>query len=135
MILAYKPQFVQPILKGEKIHTIREDKHNRWKPGRKIQQATGVRTKEYNCFSETRCLSIQTIQIIHTHNDNISTKTMLVDNKIFGRAVYQNCKLVFVSDNIELLSQKDGFTSINEFFEWFDTAFTGKIIHWTTFKY
>lgn len=48
MILGFKPQFVQPIIDRTKIHTIREDKHNRWVPGKVIHMATGVRTKSYS---------------------------------------------------------------------------------------
>jgi hypothetical protein len=36
MILGFKPCFVAPILAGTKIHTIRDDPHNRWKAGREI---------------------------------------------------------------------------------------------------
>lgn len=58
MILSFKKQFSEPILKGTKIHTIREDKPNRWKPGNKIHFANGVRTQNYNCFKESVCISV-----------------------------------------------------------------------------
>lgn len=41
MILSFKKQFLDPIITGSKIHTIRADKPNRWKPGNKIHFATG----------------------------------------------------------------------------------------------
>lgn len=63
MVLGFKPQFVQKILNKSKIHTIREDSNDRWKAGRKIQMATGVRTKNYNKFAETDCISTQKIEI------------------------------------------------------------------------
>ena len=65
MILSFKPQFNDKIIKGIKIHTIREDKHNRWKPGRTIQFANGIRTKNYKQFFEGECKSIQPIKILH----------------------------------------------------------------------
>lgn len=49
MILSFKEQFIPKILDGTKIHTIREDKKNRWEAGKKIHFATGVRTKNYKC--------------------------------------------------------------------------------------
>jgi len=58
MVLAFKKRFVEPIKKGVKIHTIREDKTNRWKSGMKVHAATGVRTKNYNCFFESVCIKI-----------------------------------------------------------------------------
>ena len=33
------------------------------------------------------------------------------------------------------LMTNDGFDSPEDFFEWFDEDFEGKIIHWTHFKY
>jgi len=58
MILGFKTKtkdgrytnFVEKIEKGEKIHTIREDKLNRWRAGRIIHAAVGVRTNEYRQF-------------------------------------------------------------------------------------
>ncbi len=47
MVLGFKERFVGRILSGVKIHTIREDGHNRWRVGRRIEFATGVRTKNY----------------------------------------------------------------------------------------
>jgi len=69
MVLGFEQQFVEPILSGTKIHTIREDKHNRWKPGRSIQMATGVRTKNYNQFNEDECVSVQEIKILYFDGD------------------------------------------------------------------
>jgi len=63
MIIGFKKQFVAPILAGTKVHTIRENKTNRWRPGTTIQFATGVRTKQYSQFKLNKCVSIQSIQI------------------------------------------------------------------------
>jgi hypothetical protein len=124
MILGFKPQFVEPILKGTKKHTIRIDKNNRWKPGRQIQFATGVRTKKYNCFREGWCRSTQSVEI--GYRDTIPYIT--VDGKDLN------------IDEIEILALNDGFSSSFYLFQWFvtysyTTSFLGKIIHWTDFKY
>lgn len=63
MILGFKPQFKEPILKGTKLHSIRPDKSKRWKPGNTIHFATGVRTKNYNCFKIGECKSVQDIEL------------------------------------------------------------------------
>ena len=63
MVLGFKEQFVKPILSGDKIHTIRADQFDRWYAGRNIHFATGVRTKDYNCFKEGECVGVQNIRI------------------------------------------------------------------------
>lgn len=121
MILGFHQQFVTPILNGTKIHTIREDKYNRWEPGRIIHGATGVRTKKYHQFFQEICKSTQKIEIRHY---NLLNPTIIIDERI-----------LFYFNQIVRLAQNDGFNSVNDFFNWFDTDFTGKIIHWTDFKY
>jgi hypothetical protein len=64
MILGFKPQFKEPILKGTKIHTLRDDEQERWRVGMTIHFATGVRTKYYNCFKQDKCKSTQQAIIV-----------------------------------------------------------------------
>lgn len=115
MNLSFKAQFKAPILSGDKIHSIREDPHNRWKPGRKIHFATGVRTSYYNCFKEGECVSVQRINIR-------------------GRLVYIDYEEL-VYPKLEMLAINDGFPDLEAFFKWFDQDFDGKIIQWTDFRY
>lgn len=63
MILPFKPQFIPKILDGPKIHTLRDDPHRRWHPGRAIHMATGVRTKYYHCFNQDVCTAVQEVYI------------------------------------------------------------------------
>jgi hypothetical protein len=128
MILGFKERFVEPILNGVKIHTIREDRHNRWEQFRLIQFATGVRTKQYNCFKELPCDSIQKIEITYQGKDIF----VYVD----GMYIYDSIAPHEISINKMLcLAINDGFKSLDDFFEWFNKDFTGKIIHWTNFRY
>ena len=64
MILTYSnPRFKDLILSGQKIHTIREDKNRRWKPGMKIQHWMGNPrnpSKNPHCFAEGICTEIHT---------------------------------------------------------------------------
>ena len=130
MILGFKPIFPEPILKEIKIHSIREDKHNRWKKDRKIHMATGVRTKNYHCFKEDVCRGTQKIKI------RLLDAPLCIEIYIDGEIRYNS--LIPDKDRsffIWSLSKNDGFDSINDFFKWFNTDFDGKIIHWTDFRY
>lgn len=105
----------------DKIHTIRTDTKNRWKPGRKIQMATGVRTKKYNCFNEDICKSVQEIDIKYI--GPFPYPQVKIDGRILGYCeTYE-------------LALSDGFDGIDAFCQWFKEDFTGKIIHWTDKRY
>ena len=119
MIIGFKEGFVEPIINGTKIHTIREDVHNRWKEGMKMHMATGVRTKKYHQFNEKICLSTQKIEIIHQN----CIKIIKINNR--------KLKL----SELYILAKNDGFANYDDFYFWFDKDFTGKIIHWTNLKY
>lgn len=127
MILGFKKQFKAPIVKGDKIHTIREDKNERWHAGKLIHFATGVRTKEYDNFLKDTCKSVQEIEIIHNENKEHAAYDkgvwVLVDN------------IVLSSFWVERLAINDGFKSVYDFFQWFSKDFKGKIIHWTNLRY
>ena len=141
MILSFKPQFKEPILIGSKIHTIREDKNNRWSVGKIIHFATGVRTKAYEQFDEGACKGVQVIEIeemimcaaeycfVHKF---IDPKSNIKHFKTFCVKI-DNRKLS--TDEIKALAKNDGFADANKFFEWFNCNFKGKIIHWTDFRY
>lgn len=115
-ILNGKPtNFKEKILAGQKIHTIREDKTNRWKVERVIQFCYGVRRKTF----ETKCLGIQRIRI---ESDKINFKIWVDDKKINETEIVN-------------LAHNDGFDSVIDFCNWFNKDFEGKIIHWTDKKY
>jgi hypothetical protein len=128
MILGFKKQFVPLILNGTKIHTIREDQKNRWKVGMKIHMATGVRTKEYNQFAIAKVTKIDSIAIAwhrhHTPEEVNQTVLVYINENRFS----------WSSKTIQELVKNDGFNTMEEFFEWFNEDFTGKIIHWELIK-
>lgn len=124
MILGFKPEFQEPILKGTKIHTIREDKPNRWKAGNKIHFATGVRTKKYNQFKLGKCVSVQQIEITRPiWSEYLNDAVVKIDGKTLTQEQQQQ------------LAYNDGFSNLLSFWLWFNEDFKGKIIHWTDFKY
>jgi hypothetical protein len=125
--------FEQKILSGTKIHSIREDSHGRWKSGRKIHMSYGVRTKNYRCFREDVCESIQTIQIKNAKNGDCC---VLIDDSLFYlRSRTQVGFYVITGNGMIKLAKNDGFGCITDFFKWFNKDFSGKIIHWTDFRY
>lgn len=114
MDLGFKPQFKDKILNGTKIHTIREDVHKRWKPGRKIAFVTGARTKERNVFFEATCTSVDDITIYPT------TKEVL----IYSRKL--------TTSEIKTFATNDGFDNVQDFWKWFEgKGGDYRLIHWT----
>lgn len=114
---ANKKGFVRP-----KIHTIRRDEMDRWKQGNKIHMAVRNRTPDRFQFAPVvTCSGIETIKI-----------------QWFN---YRKGSLITVNENVLNDDQKlqlainDGFESIKDFELWFNEDFTGKIIHWTPFRY
>lgn len=130
MILGFKPQFVAPINSGVKIHSIREDKTDRWKEGNTIHFATGVRTKNYDNFKTDVCKSTQSIEIFFNENEV---------HKDLDRGIWVLVDNIVLSDFwVKELAYRDGFKSVHEFYCWFGKNadyFKGKIIHWTDFQY
>ena len=137
MIIGFKPQFEAKIKAGTKIHTIREDKPNRWCAGRAMHMSTGVRTKNYRCFEMQTCTGTQTISIkCVLATERSKTFRVFIDGKFFADATeYKNGEVLAPMDRLGVLAANDGFINYAEFFGWFNKDFEGKIIHWTAFRY
>lgn len=112
-----------------KLHTIREDKTDRWKPGMMIDFFINVRTKDMFRFApRIPVVSIQKITMSYAWNDIIN--------------IWINGRELTPSERLEL-ALNDGFDSWKEFFEYFypviksteDNFWKGKIIHWTDKRY
>lgn len=144
MILGFKKQFVPLIVAGTKIHTIREDKHNRWKAGNKIHFATGTRTKHYNQFSEGACVSVQSIILVN-HGNFYHCRIQIGENEYIHNDCVEHKHIKFYNGSFPAttkllndLCKNDGL-SWEDFKKWFipneGDKFVGKIIHWTDFRY
>jgi len=119
-----------------KLHTIREDKSNRWKSGNNIHCVINNRTPERFQFAPViKCMSTQEFQVSYKYDGNKTTAKVLVEKKIIGEAIWVNCQLKNSSFTVDKLALNDGFENTNDFFEWFSEDFKGKIIHWTNIKY
>lgn len=127
MLLGFKNQFVNPILEGEKIHTIRDDVHDRWQQGKTIHMCTGLRTKDLNIFNIKPCISVQKI-VIDTYHEGIC----ILNYKHIIRHDWLQ------PTEIEILIRHDGFKRLSDFWEWFRSdskMTTKKLIHWTHLTY
>ncbi len=142
MILSFKTvfpwgeqtNFQQKIKDGSKIHTIRRDPHCRWKPGMQIHMATGIRTKNYNCFDDNKqCKSVQSIKINYYRDGEIlRCIEIIIDGDLFYS---QSGHGSFGAGNLDKLARNDGFDSVDDFLRFFCDDFEGRIIHWFPFKY
>ena len=127
----------------QKLHSIREDKTNRWKPGMIIHFTTGSRSKNYKCFAKSQCVSTQRIEIREMSQICVDNCYTYEESHMFGDRSEKFLKTFKVivdsrelSDaEIYLLANNDGFETIHDFFRWFNKDFTGKIIHWTDLKF
>lgn len=135
MVLGFKKHFVEPILKGTKIHSIRAGE--RWKPEMKIHMATGVRTKNYHCFKEAICKGVQKIEILWDTDVHfaISGSTLMAnDRRDFFKVIIDGKQQSVDKGNIESLAFYDGLKDGVTFLQWpswYLKNFTGQIIHWT----
>jgi len=107
--------FREKIASGQKIHTVRHDKKNRWKPGRQIEMAYGIRTKSYEQFNSGICVA--------THEICINPDRERVFVGIGQGIVYRYSGVLSFAKN-------DGFDSLEDFWKWFDKPFDGKLIVW-----
>lgn len=124
-----------------KLHTIREDIHNRWKPGMKIHMVVFNRSKnQFQFVPVLECKSVQYIRIIHDGIfDEFDGPTVYMGNRSdlddLMPFYFDAPKACYGVKQMEQLARNDGFDSIEHFFSYFNKDFTGKIIHWTDLRY
>ena len=113
-----------------KIHTMREDAHNRGKAGRKIEMVyRGAGYKIIDHFNKgipelEKCVSVQKVDIKYGSNFfGFQAVIIAVDGRVLDE--YERITL----------AKNDGFDSIEDFFCWFGKNWSGYILHWTDFRY
>ena len=113
-----------------KIHTIREDKNDRWKRGTKIDFFINCRQKNMFRFAPVLpVVSVQKVYMSYKFNDVIEISV--------GE------KLLFGHHERLQFSQNDGFDTWEDFFNYFyplikaapNNFLKMKLIHWTDLKY
>ena len=113
-----KRNFKEKILNGTKIHTIREDKHNRWKPGMSIQFYAMNPRNGGKKFAEGIVTAVVPVHISPDYEISI-IYTKLPRGGSLIRSL-----------SVEALAKNDGFESWEEMKEFFPEFFEGKIIYW-----
>ncbi len=135
MILTYSnPRFKEAILEGRKIHTIREDKNQRWKPGKSIQHwlySPRNVSKNPHQFAEGECMGVQRIWI---NRVKIIWHETLSPMPLTSGLVVQIEERLLHESEIAQLAKNDDLT-VAEFRNWFVPpdlpSFKGHIIHFT----
>lgn len=121
---------------GRKLHTIRLDPHNLWKPNMSIQMVyRGPKYSILDHFNKDipeleKCKSVQSIEIKWVH---YTSGSFSGTKRGFRIAVWIDG--VSCDDKLALIARNDGFNSSNDFCRWFSKDFTGKILHWTDLRY
>ncbi len=121
-----------------KIHTIRLDIQDRWSAGIPIHFGIKARTPDYIQFAPIiPVVSTQRIVITKEKHTGFLTyrRQVVIDNKLLGQAIYAKGKLIKSNHSVDLLALNDGFDNTEDFFEYFDGPYKGKIIHWTNKRY
>lgn len=119
-----------------KHHTIREDKHDRWKPGMKIHMVIYNRSKNQFQFAPVlECKSVQRIKILLHDHENYNTIGVSICGARYHVRITKTGEIISCPDLLNTLAINDGFKDSEHFFQWFNKDFTGKIIHWTDLRY
>ena len=106
-----------------KLHTIRKDEQKIWRAGMDIHFVVNGRTKNRFQFAPVvKCVSVQEIEIVHGLKRDKQALVKVGD------------KVLHISE-IKELAMNDGFESVEDFFNYFNQDFKGKLIHWTNLRY
>lgn len=114
-----------------KIHTIRKDESERWKPGMKIHFVVNNRSPNRFQFAPVvQCVSVQEFKIEWING----TAWVTIGNRSFTtfRKTKTGCEY---GGNAKELALNDGFATVEDFFKYFNKDFKGRLIHWTNLRY
>lgn len=124
---------------SRKIHTIRRDFDDKWAVGDLMHMVSGLGTKERVTFSP-KGLEVKWIQTLRiskirdTSKPNAFKIYFYIDGKPFGVVKVQDGSYR-VPVQIDEFIKNDGFDSAEDFFNWFDGNYNGKIICWVGLPY
>lgn len=109
----------------QKIHSLREDIHDRWQIGTKIHFYIWARTKRAVCFGTGEVKAIQYAVI------NVKLQRIYILDQKDGMGHARE----LLGVDLATFVLNDGFDSLEQFWDYFTESKTYKIIHWTNFKY
>lgn len=123
-----------------KLHTIRHDESERWKPGMNIHFVINSRTKDRFQFAPViPVISVQEIEILKkTPKTFVCGIVVLMPREFGGEYIPFEVKVDGTMLNeyeIKTLAKNDGFESVEDFFKYFNKYFKGRLIHWTNLSY
>lgn len=120
-----------------KLHSFREDPKDRWHAGKSIHFVINSQTPNRVQFApKIKCISTQRAEIKYTTPNSVETIAYVyLDGRVAGTATFRNCQLFSITGRMQFIALNDGFESVNDFFEYFDKDWSGKLIHWTNLKY
>lgn len=121
-----------------KHRTIREDAKNLWKPGRKIHMVVFNRTKNRFQFAPVlQVKAVQYIRILWSYDEELKMNTpcLYLGEKSDHSDLMPWYYPTYGEKEMNQLALNDGFENTKQFYQWFNSDFTGKIIHWTKLKY
>lgn len=120
---------------ASKIHSMREDKNDRWKPGRLIHFFINCRQKNMFQFAPVLpVISTQRVEILWGCDTTITAGTMKLQGTYRQYIILVDGRQLSIRE-VEALAVNDGFDNKQDFLDYFNTDFKGKIIHWTDYKY
>jgi len=128
MILTFKPQFVEAIKAGTKIHTIREDKKGRWRKNMRIHFWDG---NPRNVSSNPRQFGIGICtQVNDIHIDFVKEAITITDH------IAKKSTTILYFELLDEFARKDGFENWTYMMMWFyntypdiNYIFRGKLIY------
>lgn len=136
MLLGYKPRFVDPILIGTKVHTMRKPRKVKPKIGETLHMYTGLRTA--HCKLITKKEKLISVQKAQVHIKRIKLKG---NGYTYQCAIKVDGKRLSPVEGVELI-KFDGFKSTLDFCEFWFANVKGNTIketldlyHWTDLKY
>lgn len=115
-----KRNFKEKILSGSKIHTIREDKNNRWQIGMSIQFYAMNPRNGGTKFADGIVKDIFKIEIVP------ELDIVMINSKVNSLYVHEFNKL----EALNRLAVHDGFEDWKEMKQFFTKPFIGKLIIW-----
>lgn len=129
---SFQLQFVAPVERGDKTHTIRGKRKNRPKPGQPFYGYYAQRTKQCRKLIQSTITRVQDIKIEQG-------KRICSDDLRDGLLVYWNVPKITIDgevlarDEAEALAVRDGFRDLlamSDFWPPERLPFSGDIIHW-----
>lgn len=128
-----------------KLHTIREDKSDRWDNKKDIHMVINNRTPNRFQFAPIiPCVSTERFEVYWKDMENGKRKCQIYIGEVNKKSMKTIECIVWPNGDIKGnknmgmligLSRNDGFDYVAQFLDYFKEDFVGKIIHWTNLRY